>query len=327
MMHVLLDTNIYLTDVTFGKPEHEALKNYLQTAHGTIIMPNIVQREVEKNIKAKVDSEVKRISQLYSVSLGLIQAPPSAQMIEEALLGRFMEGLRRNRISNISHGETTLEQIVERSLSETPPFKSKGRGLRDALIWYSLLDFLRNNPGDTVAFITDNSQDFGKGSLSPELMDELTQLGFQERVFYFATLNDFLAKYSEPIAFIDNDFVYSAIESEANGIGESLDEFDLDIDYPSRDVDWRVKSVDYEEFEIESYYIFRTTETHYYLNVEVTFNMYIGLEGEYWDWDWDHYSNDFGHVAKHAEENVSSYITREIELKIDIKSREVEIIS
>lgn len=326
-MHVLLDTNIYLADITFGKPEHEALRNYLQTAHGHIVMPHVVKGEVEKNIKSKAQSEINKLQQLYSVSLGLIADTPSHEQLEESIKDKFILGLHRNRIVDVGYGDITLEAVTERSLLETPPFKSKGRGFRDALIWYSLLEYLRANPEHKVAFITDNTQDFGVGSLKAELVAELAELGFQERVVYFQSLNEFLAEYSEPIAFINDEFVEASINDEVESYAESVDESDLDIDYPSRDAEWNVTELVYEEAVIENYYIYRTTGTHYYLYVEVSLNFYVGLECHAYEWGYDHMSNDWDYQMKYAQDHTSAYTTCEFELKVNKLTHAVGVIS
>lgn len=325
-MHVLLDTNIYLSDLTFGKPEHEALRNFLRTSRASIVMPNLVRREVEKNIKSKAEAELSKLRQLYIVSLGVIAEIPTNELAERAIKDKFAFELSRNRVQEVGYGEVSLEAIIERSLSETPPFKSKGKGFRDALIWYSLLEYLRTNPEHKVAFITDNSKDFGAGKLKPELIAELGALGFADRVHYFQSLSDFLTEYSEPLAFIDSAFVESSIIDHIEGFAETVDETDLDIDYPNREVEWQVADVSFEEAEIENFYIYRTTKTHYYLYVEVVLNFYVELEGYAYDWEFNHATGHWGHDMHDVRDHSFAYTTSEFELKVDKETHEVEIV-
>lgn len=327
-MHVLLDTNIYLSDITLGKPEHEALRNYLQTSNSSILMPHIVKSEIDKNIATKAQSEISKLSQFHSVSLGLITSPPSADILEQKIKEKFDQGLSRTSVIDAGYGDLSLETVTERSLAETPPFKSKGRGFRDALIWYSLLEYLRTHPEDNVAFITDNSQDFGVGDLKPELMAELAKLGYSDRVVYFHSLSEFLTTYSEPIAFITEEFVESNVNDYLESYGESISEHDLDIEYPSTDIDveWSVTEVIHEESTVENFYIYRTTPEHYYVYVEASMYFYVGLEGYGYEWEFDHMNGDYDYHVRRGNDSVTTSKYIEIGLKIDRSTHEVEIV-
>ncbi len=325
-MHVLLDTNIYLADISLKKPEFEALRNYLSTARSRLLMPHIVEAEIEKNIDSRSQAEISKLSDSFSLSLGLVASIPTKEQLANSMKNQLRTALRRNHLTKIGYGDLTLEQITERSLLETPPFKTNGRGFRDALIWYSLLQYLGANPSEEVAFISNNSQDFGFGELKAELLHELDSLGFQARVKYYKSLNDFLSKHSEPIAFITDSYVEENVINDIEGYADSISEEELDIDFPNSEAEWKVASIDFEYGEIENYYIYRTTEEHYFLLVDVNMHFNVSLEGFVQEWDFDHYQSKWDWVTRTLTDYTDAYYSCDFELRIDKISHEAEVI-
>ena len=322
-MHTLIDTNIYLTDLTLNRPEYEALANYLRTSHSLLLIPNVVHREIQKNISSIAEAEASKISRLYSTKLGTISNTPDRATIEEALTKHFDRAIKKFRRAEIGYDGDILEELIERSLVEKPPFKSKGRGFRDALIWHTLLKRLKDDPKSSIAFITNNSEDFGAETMKPELLEELRTLGYQERVFYFNSLNDFLIKHSEPITFIDEAFIERVLDPDSWG-EDYADEGELDIDFPSREFDWTITDITYEDYEIEGYYIYRTTDSHYYVSVEVTYNYYVELDGYGMVWGFDHMSGDIDWHHESVSDTTNATKSKEFTLKINKKTRKVD---
>lgn len=50
--------------------------------------------------------------------------------------------------------------------------KDHSEGARDAAIWFSILEFLKQNPEEHVCFVTDNTSDFGDGTVYPYPLNE-----------------------------------------------------------------------------------------------------------------------------------------------------------
>ena len=282
-MHILLDTNIFLSDPTYSKPEHEALKNYLRTSNGKILLTETVRNEVEKNIKKIAFNDVRKINQLTPARTGLIENVPSYESVAEKLQSLF-ETFIRSRHINIGHEHLNLTDLFNRSLEEKAPFKTEGRGFRDALIWGGLLYFLNDTDNAQIAFISNNTTDFGKDTLKPELAAELVSLGHVNKVFYFNSLNTFLATYGRSIEFINDDFIETVLESDMDSYSEDINEIDLDVDYPNREFEWSIEEVDYNSHEIDSYYIFSADTVNYWISVNVIFNFDVFLAGRTMDW-------------------------------------------
>ncbi|MFD4955205.1 hypothetical protein [Streptomyces sp. NPDC058451] len=79
------------------------------------------------------------------------------------------------------------------ALPPAKPVKDHAEGGRDAAIWFSILDFLKQNPDEHVYFVTNNTKDFGDGSSYKYPMDEDVR-GLEDRL---TMLRDFAQVVSE----------------------------------------------------------------------------------------------------------------------------------
>ncbi|MGW7582984.1 PIN domain-containing protein [Kitasatospora sp. NPDC054768] len=71
-------------------------------------------------------------------------------------------------------GEAALKALSREALA-LPPAKQgekRAEGARDAAIWFTILEFLRNYPDEDVHFVTDNTTDFGDGTVYRFPMDQ-----------------------------------------------------------------------------------------------------------------------------------------------------------
>lgn len=83
------------------------------------------------------------------------------------------ERLKAARVEMISYPETPHERLVERAVQRRRPFRDKGAGYRDALIWESILQLLGDSQ-PPVYFVTHNHRDFGKApDPHPDLLADL----------------------------------------------------------------------------------------------------------------------------------------------------------
>lgn len=98
-------------------------------------------------------------------------------------------------IPDVSHST-----IVERAVARQKPFDDKGRGYRDALIWYSVVDAAKSGKYKEVYFVTGNVSDFARpdrDDLHDDLLLDLRQHGeLASKVTYFQSLKMFLAHYA-----------------------------------------------------------------------------------------------------------------------------------
>jgi hypothetical protein len=96
--------------------------------------------------------------------------------------------------------QASVEQLMRRDLEFKRPFARKqGRGLRDYLIWLSILEARKKYAG-RIVFVTANHTDFAvNGKLAPEYLEDLRAIGEpDESVAWVASPEDFLEQFVKP---------------------------------------------------------------------------------------------------------------------------------
>jgi hypothetical protein len=318
-MHVLLDTNIYLSDLTFSKPEFEALRNYLRKTDHCILLPEIVEKEIDKKISNIAYDEVGKIFNLKSTQLKLLKQVPKREDIEKAIKSNLDKNVFSKRITKkIPSDKMPLSDLINRSLQEMPPFKNQGRGFRDALIWYNLINYLKDNNKDYVAFISNNSLDFGEDNLKNELLDEVKELKIDDRLHYFNSLADFLTKFGGPIEFINEEFINENIRDIAEAYAGSIDPGALEIGETKLSQGYDVENVIYEDFQVLNFYVYESTKDHYWIYAEVALNFYVQLSNM--EYSFSPYSGEWDWYL--LEDNTSGWDFAEFKLKIDKSSKQ-----
>ncbi|MFD4667999.1 PIN domain-containing protein [Streptomyces halstedii] len=112
----------------------------------------------------------------------------------------------RGRYSEIFEVIETSEDIARRALAREamclPPAKrdkARAEGARDVAIWFSVLEFLKENPDEHVYFVTDNSTDFGDGTAYRYPMDEDVR-GVEDRLSLLKDFDQVVSRFSTKVS-------------------------------------------------------------------------------------------------------------------------------
>jgi hypothetical protein len=124
----------------------------------------------------------------------------------------------------------SAKDIIEREMAGKKPFGRKSSGYRDFLIWNSVLAQLIKSDA-TVAFITDNYNDFAVGpkdgernALHPDLLSDLQALNIEpNRVRIYNSLGELNQEVIQPILKkLDSRSMNASIESLSARVGSIL---------------------------------------------------------------------------------------------------------
>ena len=86
---------------------------------------------------------------------------------------------------SISH-----KDLAKRALGKRRPFREHDAGYRDSLLWSAILERLTKDK-QPMAFVTNNTRDFGKRKVHEHLTEDLRQIGLPEDVItLFQTLSE-----------------------------------------------------------------------------------------------------------------------------------------
>lgn len=108
----------------------------------------------------------------------------------------------RNIFEVIDTSGDSARKALAREAMALPPAKRGGdrsEGARDVAIWFSILEFLRENPEEEVCFVTNNTADFGDGVAYPYPMDEDLR-GIEGRLTRLANFDEVLSRFAKEVS-------------------------------------------------------------------------------------------------------------------------------
>lgn len=215
-MTIILDSCIIYNDPFLKSARIENLCASA-IAHGiTIALPCVVfderinqyRENIEESIGQlkKKAKEYNRLTDDLCNGLHNLQIPNVKDLVDKYKLA-LKNRLDNLNISILNYPDTNHRDIVRKDLLGIKPFKKKGEGYRDALIWETILKYLK--PATTllddpqIIFVTENTDDFfnkEKSGLHQQLIDELKKKGFSENaVVAYKSIGEVLKNVISPM--------------------------------------------------------------------------------------------------------------------------------
>ncbi|MEV1170127.1 PIN domain-containing protein [Nonomuraea sp. NPDC049784] len=121
----------------------------------------------------------------------------------EEYASRLSAILSNLQVEVVDIPEVPLTDLVNRATRRQRPCDQKGDGFRDTLNWLTVMKMAADNPGEKIAWVSNDTGDFADESgqtLHPALVEELTAAGLANQVIFvhqFKELALTLAKTSE----------------------------------------------------------------------------------------------------------------------------------
>ncbi|MFF3677375.1 PIN domain-containing protein [Streptomyces sp. NPDC002120] len=97
--------------------------------------------------------------------------------------------------------EVARRALAREALALKPAKRAKdhSEGARDVAIWFSILEFLKANPDETVCFVTNNTDDFGDGITYPYPMNEDVE-GLENRLTRITDFNEVVSAFTRTVS-------------------------------------------------------------------------------------------------------------------------------
>lgn len=221
-MDIALDANILIRDPWLRSQDLRILLDHVQRSKDRILLSEVVRIEVKAHFERKLSDRIRKIrSACKSASrIGVIGIPDFSPdvVLEETVAqwdARFHEVLNEGVVTHIPIPSDLLPEVVERAAERRPPCSASGTGIRDAVIWLSLLEYSCSQSSmKKFAFISAKTEDFAnEGTLAEELLRDAESYGIE--VLYYPSLSDFLSQYAEPVSHIDLDWLRTRVDMQA----------------------------------------------------------------------------------------------------------------
>ncbi|MGW7244603.1 PIN domain-containing protein [Streptomyces sp. NPDC054804] len=200
---IIFDTNA-VNLLNHEGPTADIIRKLRQSGHHRVAVPWMVLEEMAAH-KARF---YPRKYQTALECLEKLQADLPWELkssLEPLDLERFLDhwrGVYEEVFEVIETSGAALRRAYQREAMALPPakpVKDHAEGGRDAAIWFSILDFLKQNPDEHVYFVTNNTKDFGEGSSYKYPMNEDVR-GLEDRLTMLRNFDQVVSKFTTEVS-------------------------------------------------------------------------------------------------------------------------------
>jgi hypothetical protein len=350
-MKIVLDTNILRQDLHFSGIKFVMLLDFVAKTKSEIVIPKIVFQELEAVYSRELSerfNELRRTKNaveklLFNLSIQDIKLDLGSETAAFIDFVRKKLGLTARSI--IPYQNDYLPNLVDRAVNRKRPLSVNGEEFRDGLMWLSILDYAEAFKDETIAFISNNTKEFGDrdSKLHPELQDEAQKRGVN--IIFHSSLDDFIKAHATKYEYINTEWVKESLSRiKPHLLGEI--EKHISTNANLRLDDWlkrqdpalvEILKVFPVDFDIDEYYIYEMTDgsmrvaIKLYGELEVEYRAVEEVEDEYWDYDYgfipENGDFDFGQVLKkcYTEREKIKYAYPEVFVEINLTVVEKEV--
>ncbi|MCD0472571.1 PIN domain-containing protein [Flavobacterium sp. JAS] len=215
-MDIILDSNIFRSDITLRSKEFDVILDYLDKTHSSIVIPQIILDEIKglygrtlQERKSEVAKNINNLNLLIIDNNKHIKSESFNVVNETDNYEKYIiEKLKIRGRNIIPYNNDFLPLISERAIKRIKPAGEKGQGFRDTLIWLTMKDYCQSCHEKQITFISNNTDDFAsadKTNLNESLKEECDILGI--KINYFKTVKEFIENHSTKIDLISYDWI------------------------------------------------------------------------------------------------------------------------
>lgn len=200
---IIFDTNA----VHLLPPESQRadiIRKLRQSRHHRVAVPWMVLEEMAAHQARSYPNKHEKVMDALATLRGLV--PWELESSLESLdMERFLDhwrGVYAGIFEVIETSDAALRTGYQREAQALPPAKRSrelSAGGRDVAIWFSILEFLEQNPEEHVYFVTNNTSDFGDGSGWPYPMNEDIR-GLEDRLTLVTDFEQVVAQFTTEVS-------------------------------------------------------------------------------------------------------------------------------
>jgi len=204
-MKIILDSNAIYNDPLLESAPLRTLEAYLSSTCVELCIPEVVIEEIVRHFKANyrdARANFDRATRFTTViGLHVDELPPVDDAVIEYRT-RLKARLEAIPARVLAIPSTEARSLLFRDLEERKPFDGSGRGLRDTLIWESILEECQAHSDEIVlvsndrAFGSKTNEDGDPLILHADLQDDLKSRGILfDRISMYSSLHSFTTSF------------------------------------------------------------------------------------------------------------------------------------
>jgi len=201
-MKVVPDTTVFENGFNSRSADVEVLEAFLKRSGSELCVPIVVFQEAINRICKRLKEANEKLNALLRLTgdedrFRRFDVESTVRAFEASLDG-LVKGTLNGRI--LGYPKVEHQELVRRDLDSVKPFAASGKGYRDALIWFSIVELLQVGD-DEIIFLTSNSNDWWESSkgcrLHRDLQRDLVDRGIRaDRIRLLPSLADFNEQYA-----------------------------------------------------------------------------------------------------------------------------------
>jgi predicted nucleic acid-binding protein len=198
-MKVVIDTTVFGQGFHSRSADVRLLRNFLERTGAELYLPAIVIEEAANLVRKSMEEANTKLGAVRRLTgdesrYGKLELEGALKIYPESLDAL----LKSMKAQILPYPSVSHPKLVERALIPNKPFVASGRGYRDTLIWFSILELARNCTTE-ISFISGNTDDWCQSrnelKLHGDLLKDLDAEGIDTSRFrMFDSLGDFIQR-------------------------------------------------------------------------------------------------------------------------------------
>jgi hypothetical protein len=211
-MDVILDSNVYLSDVRMESIRFKNLFDYLRRTKSSLVFPMLVVEETVSKYRSQLEAQTKKarkeVEQLNRLLIGKddrIRIDIQSRYAVRQMRQKFRAPAKGVSVRfHAKTAEIDVSEVFMRGVKRRRPASDDGEELRDVIIWMIVLQFAKteNKP---VAFISADNGFWADAEVHEHIRSDIE--GSKVDVSIFRTIDDFVKASAPAPTSVDSEAV------------------------------------------------------------------------------------------------------------------------
>ncbi|AQW56555.1 PIN domain-containing protein [Streptomyces violaceusniger] len=185
-------------------PRADIIRKLRQSGHHRVAVPWMVLEEMAAHQARSYPGKYEKVTDALATLRDLVpwELESSLESLDMERFLDYWRGVYAGIFEVIETSDVALRKGYQREAQALPPAKRSRElsvGGRDVVIWFSILEFLEQNPEEHVYFVTNNTSDFGDGSIWPYPMNEDIR-GLEGRLTLLTDFEQVVAQFTTEVS-------------------------------------------------------------------------------------------------------------------------------